>query len=287
MVRMGRPCASRIRIAAPSTRYRSPAAGVSAGAASSTDGWVNPISRAVLLSVGSMMVRGAIAGAGDVDGARGGGARWRDGHRDRIHRGGDLLWLAGGWDDRDRTSLELSVALAQHVGGAGAGVPAGAMMTCAGLDPTLTTDCTAPVGSRMTADPLAASSQMVWPSRAVPSPAAPPRIGLPPIVDRAVVPTVEVAVLTCPVVWSASWMLPGWGVPAAGTSTVIGSVPWMSCRAAPVGSSTVTPSPLDPVITTLPAGQHGHAPDVAARAAVTGWRWPGCCSGRRRRCPRP
>src|SRR5664280_2714935 len=46
--------------------------------------------------------QGAIAGAGDVDGARGGGARLGDGHRGRIHRDGDLLWLAGGWDDRDR-----------------------------------------------------------------------------------------------------------------------------------------------------------------------------------------
>ena len=46
---------------------------------------------------------------------------WGDGHRGRIHRGGDLLCLAGGWDDRDRTFLDLSVASAQHVGGAGAG----------------------------------------------------------------------------------------------------------------------------------------------------------------------
>src|SRR5664279_2833182 len=144
------------------------------------------------------------------------------------------------------------------------------MMTCAGLDQTLTTDCTAPVGSRMTADSLAASSQMVWPSRGVPSPAAAPRIGLPPIVDWAVVPPVGARVLTCPVVWSASWMLPACAVPAAGTSTVTGSVPWMSCRAAPVGSSTVTPSPLDPVITMLPAGQLGVAPDVAAPALVAG-----------------
>ena len=45
----------------------------------------------------------------------------------------------------------------------------------------------------------------------------------------------------------------------------------MSCRAAPVGSSsTVTSSPVDPVITMLPVGQLGVAPDVAAPAVVAG-----------------